>query len=339
MKKSDFTYFLPEELIAQYPLKARDASRLLYLEKDTGALQDRQFTDLIDLLNTNDVLVFNDTKVMPARLFGHKVSGGKVEILIERIIDHHHAIAHIKANKTPKENTRVQLSPAYSCTVLGRAGDLFQLVFHGEETVWQILTAIGHTPLPHYINRADEETDLDRYQTVFAKQMGAVAAPTAGLHFSESMMAKLQAHGIATAFVTLHVGGGTFQPVRVEDIAEHTMHNEYYCVPDATVAAVKQAQAKKGRVVAIGTTAVRALESAAAGGELQACFGDTRLFITPGYPFQCVDAVFTNFHLPESTLLMLVSAFAGHTQTLSAYRHAVEQRYRFFSYGDAMFIA
>ncbi len=339
MKKSDFYYFLPEGLIAQHPLPERDASRLLCLEPRTGRIKDRQFSDLIDQLTAKDVLVFNDTKVMPARLFGHKDSGGMVEILIERIIDEHRAIAHVKASKTPKENALIQLEQGYSCVVLGRDENLFRLEFQGDRTIWQILAAIGHVPLPPYIERADEKADLDRYQTVYAREMGAVAAPTAGLHFNDDMMAKIQANGIATAFVTLHVGSGTFQPVRTENVANHIMHKEYYCVPPATVATIRQAKAKGGRVVAVGTTVVRALESASSNGGLQAGFGDTALFITPGYSFLSVDALLTNFHLPESTLLMLVCAFSGYQPVMAAYQHAIEQRYRFFSYGDAMFIS
>jgi len=339
MKKSDFNYFLPEDLIAQYPLPQRDASRLLCLDRRSGQVRDCQFTDLIDQLTTKDVLVFNDTKVMPARLYGRKSSGGKVEILIERIFDEHLAIAHVKASKTPKEGTLIQLEQGYSCVVLGRDGAFFRLQFQGDETIWQILATVGHIPLPPYIERAEEMADLDRYQTVFAKEIGAVAAPTAGLHFNADTMARIQANGIATAFVTLHVGSGTFQPVRVEKLSDNVMHKEFYCVPQATVAAIEQAKTIGGRVVAVGTTVVRALESASRNGKLEPEFGDTALFIMPGYRFLCVDALFTNFHLPESTLLMLVCAFAGHQPVMAAYRHAIEQRYRFFSYGDAMFIS
>lgn len=339
MKKSDFNYQLPETLIAQRPLAKRNASRLLCMNRDTGQITDRQFTDFIDLISDRDLLVFNDTKVIPARLFGKKTSGGKVEILIERIVDEHHAIAHIRASKAPKAGTLIDLAHDYCCEVQGRADDLFELEFKGKHAVLTILTKIGHIPLPPYITRADDEADLSRYQTVFAKQEGAVAAPTAGLHFDEVILEKIKANGIQTAFVTLHVGSGTFQPVRVENLTEHLMHKEYFVVSPETVEAVQQAKASGGRVIAIGTTAVRALESASKTGQLQASFGDTDLFVTPGYAFKSVDAMLTNFHLPESTLLMLVSAFAGYQHIMDAYQHAIVQSYRFFSYGDAMFLS
>jgi S-adenosylmethionine:tRNA ribosyltransferase-isomerase len=339
MKKSDFNYNLPAHLIAQHPLAHRSASRLLCLNKDSGHTVDRQFSDFINLVDPNDLLVFNNTKVIPARLFGQKPSGGKVEILIERILDQHHAIAHVKASKVSKTGTMIKLEQGISCEVLGREQDLYQLYFHGTQPLLAILNQIGHIPLPPYINRADNQTDLTRYQTVFAEQEGAVAAPTAGLHFDEDTMAKLQAKGINTAFVTLHVGSGTFQPVRVENLDEHIMHNEYFAVTEKTIAAVEQTRARGGRVIAIGTTAVRALESAAKTGELTSGFGDTDLFITPGYQFKVVDAMLTNFHLPESTLLMLVCAFAGYEKVMAAYQHAITENYRFFSYGDAMFLA
>ncbi len=338
MKKSDFNYQLPEALIAQKPLAERDASRLLCMERYAGRMADRQFTDFIDMIDQRDVLIFNDTKVIPARLFGRKPSGGKVEILIERILDDHHAIAHVRASKSSKPGTLIELDKGYCCEVLGRADDLFQLEFKGESSLLALLEEIGHIPLPPYITREDDQSDLTRYQTVFAKEAGAVAAPTAGLHFDQAMMAKLKAKGVQSAFVTLHVGSGTFQPVRVEDLSEHLMHKEYFAVPPETVEAIHQARANGGRVVAIGTTAVRALESASRSGRLEAGFGDTDLFITPGYQFKSVDAMLTNFHLPESTLLMLVSAFAGYEPIMNAYRHAIEQSYRFFSYGDAMFL-
>jgi S-adenosylmethionine:tRNA ribosyltransferase-isomerase len=338
MKKSDFYYHLPESLIAQKPLPQRSASRLLHLDKQSGAVTDGQFTDFIDMLQPNDLLVLNDTKVIPARLFGHKASGGKIEILIERIENDRQALAHIKASKSPKPGGLLNLDNGAVCRVMEREHDLFRLAFETESTLLELLAEIGHMPLPPYIARADDSDDLDRYQTLFAKQAGAVAAPTAGLHFDQATLDKIEQKGIAKAFVTLHVGSGTFQPVRVEDLSQHVMHKEYFQVPQQTVAAVKQARERGGRVVAIGTTAVRALESASAGGELQAGFGDTELFITPGYTFKSVDAMLTNFHLPESTLLMLISAFAGYDAVMEAYRHAIAQRYRFFSYGDAMVI-
>jgi len=339
MKKSDFNYQLPEALIAQKPLAERNASRLFCMDRDTGQIADRQFIDFIELINERDLLVFNDTKVIPARLFGKKQSGGKVEILIERIWDDHHAIAHVRASKAAKAGTLIELDSGYSCEVLGRADDLFHLEFKGEQSLLTILEQIGHIPLPPYITREDDQSDLTRYQTVFAREAGAVAAPTAGLHFDQAMMEKLKVKGVQSAFVTLHVGSGTFQPVRVEDLSEHLMHKEYFAVPPETVTAVQQARARGGRAIAIGTTAVRALESASKNGQLEAGFGDTDLFITPGYQFKSVDAMLTNFHLPESTLLMLVSAFAGYEHIMNAYSHAIDQSYRFFSYGDAMFLA
>ena len=338
MKKSDFNYQLPDALIAQKPLAQRDSSRLLCMDKSTGVIQDNSFTDFINLIHDNDLLVFNNTKVIPARLYGKKQSGGKIEILIERVQDPHHAIAHIKASKAPKPGTVIELNDGYICQVLGRVDDLFQLEF-ADIPLMSLLDKIGHIPLPPYITRADDESDLTRYQTVFAKELGAVAAPTAGLHFDLAMMDLIKAKQIQTTFVTLHVGSGTFQPVRVENLAEHLMHKEYFAVTQATVDAVKATRDKGGRVIAIGTTAVRALESASKSGELIAGFGDTDLFITPGYQFKSVDAMLTNFHLPESTLLMLVSAFAGYQPIMKAYHHAIDQSYRFFSYGDAMFLS
>ncbi len=338
MKKSDFKYLLPDALIAQKPLAERDGSRLLCMDRNTSVIIDRQFSDFIDLINERDVLVFNDTKVIPARLFGNKQSGGKVEILIERILDDYHAIAHIKASKSPKPGTLINLDKGFQCLVQGRVDDLFLLEFD-DVKVLELLEQIGHIPLPPYITRADDESDLTRYQTVFAKESGAVAAPTAGLHFDLAMMNKIKAKGAQIVFVTLHVGSGTFQPVRVEDLSDHIMHKEFFAVNQATVDAVKLARARGGRVVAIGTTAVRALESASKSGVLVAGFGDTDLFITPGYQFNSVDAVLTNFHLPESTLLMLVSAFAGYQSIMGAYNHAIDHSYRFFSYGDAMFLS
>jgi S-adenosylmethionine:tRNA ribosyltransferase-isomerase len=338
MKKSDFTYQLPDALIAQKPLAERDASRLLCMDKNSGQITDRQFTDFIDLINDNDLLVFNDTKVIPARLYGKKQSGGKIEILIERLLDDHHALAHVKASKSPKAGALIELDQGYSCTVQGRADDLFILEF-ADMALMKLLDLIGHIPLPPYITRADDVSDLTRYQTVFAKEAGAVAAPTAGLHFNDALMAKIKTLNIQTAFVTLHVGSGTFQPVRAENLADHVMHKEYFAVPQATVDAVQHTRARGGRVIAIGTTAVRALESASTSGQLTAGFGDTDLFITPGYAFKSVDALLTNFHLPESTLLMLISAFAGYDEIRNAYQHAIKESYRFFSYGDAMFLS
>ncbi len=337
MKKSDFHYHLPEDLIAQKPLPDRSASRMLCMDKHTGALSDRTFNDFIDLIESDDLLVFNDTKVIPARLFGRKQTGGKVEILIERLLDERHALAHMRASKAAKPGASIALDGGLSCTVVAREGDLFRLEF--DHSLIEILAQIGHMPLPPYITRPDDEEDLGRYQTVFAREPGAVAAPTAGLHFDQSVMDRLKQKGIRKTFVTLHVGSGTFQPVRLEDLTKHVMHKEYYAVSPEVVEFVKQTRQNGGRVVAIGTTAVRALESAARSGQLQSGFGETDLFITPGYRFKVVDAMLTNFHLPESTLLMLISAFAGYEHVMHAYRHAVAQKYRFFSYGDAMFLS
>jgi len=339
MQKSDFDYHLPEHLIAQKPLAERVASRLLCMDKASGDLSDKQFTDLLSLVNENDLLILNDTKVIPARLYGQKSTGGKVEILIERIVDDHHALAHIRASKSPKAGSTILLDQQLSCIVTGRDNDLFCLEFNSDSPVLTLLEKIGHIPLPPYITREDDKEDLTRYQTVFAKQAGAVAAPTAGLHFDQSTMDAFAQKGIKKAFVTLHVGSGTFQPVRVDDLSEHIMHKEYYSVSQQTVDAIKQTKDKGGRIVAIGTTAVRALESASVSGQLQAGFGDTDLFITPGYQFKSVDAMLTNFHLPESTLLMLISAFSSYKNVMNAYQHAIEKEYRFFSYGDAMFLS
>jgi len=339
MKKTDFNYALPNHLIAQQPLAERTASRLLCMNKTTGVLTDRLFTDWIDLLRANDLLVFNNTRVIPARLYGTKPTGGKVELLIERVTGEHQAIAHIRASKPPKPQTVIHLEAGYQCTVIGREDDLFVVKFDSQTPILSLLEQIGHIPLPPYITRKDNANDLARYQTVFAQQAGAVAAPTAGLHFNQDLLDKIQQKGIAHTFVTLHVGSGTFQPVRVNDLSKHIMHKEYYQVGDDTVKAVKQTRASGGRVIAVGTTAVRALESASKKGQLIAEQGDTDLFITPGYHFQSVDAILTNFHLPESTLLMLIAAFAGYSPVMDAYQHAVKQHYRFFSYGDAMFLA
>lgn len=338
MKKSDFYYDLPDALIAQQPLAERSASRLLCLDKDSDAIYDRQFVDFLDLLNVEDLLVFNNTKVIPARLFGHKQSGGKVEILIERVLNDREVLAHMRSSKSPKAGALIDLDAGFQCTVVGREEDLFHLRFNGEQSLADILENIGHMPLPPYIERADDENDQTRYQTVFAAQSGAVAAPTAGLHFDEAMMTRIKEKGVRITFVTLHVASGTFRPVKVDNLADHIMHKEYFSVPEETVLAVQQAKARGGRVIAVGTTAMRSLESASQAGSLEACQGDTNLFITPGYVFKTVDAMLTNFHLPESTLLMLVSAFSGYKRIKKVYQHAVVQQYRFFSYGDAMFI-
>ncbi|PLW81204.1 tRNA preQ1(34) S-adenosylmethionine ribosyltransferase-isomerase QueA [Kineobactrum sediminis] len=346
MKLSDFKYHLPPELIAQHPLAERSASRLLSLDGATGALRHLQFTDLPSCLDPGDLLVFNNTRVIPARLWGQKETGGRVEILIERLTGTSTALAHIRSSKSPRPGTRIFLTAAegdepgpWQLEVSGREGALFALRAPEGVALPTILGAIGHMPLPPYIQRADEVIDQSRYQTVYAEREGAVAAPTAGLHFTDALLAELQAKGIERATVTLHVGAGTFQPVRVERIEEHQMHSEYLEVDEALCAAVAATRNRGGRVVAVGTTAVRSLESAACGGgKVAPLTGDTDIFIYPGYRFRVVDAMITNFHLSESTLLMLVSAFAGREAIATAYREAIAQRYRFFSYGDAMFI-
>ncbi|WP_353571698.1 tRNA preQ1(34) S-adenosylmethionine ribosyltransferase-isomerase QueA [Candidatus Albibeggiatoa sp. nov. BB20] len=338
MHRSDFHFDLPESLIAQFPSKSRTASRLLHLETEANQIQDLQFTDFPCLLKPNDLLVFNNTRVMPARLYAHKATGGKVEILIERLLDNKRVLAQVRASKSPKPETELLLEDGTSLTVVQRVEQFFELRFNTEQDIQQILQAVGHIPLPPYIKRDDGEQDLNRYQTVYAKHLGAVAAPTAGLHFDDNILQQIEQKGIQTAFVTLHVGAGTFSPVRVDDIAQHKMHSEWLTVSESVCEQIQETRRKGGRVIAIGTTSVRALESAAHSGEIQPFTGDTRIFITPGYEFKVVDALLTNFHLPESTLLMLVSAFAGYEQVLAAYHHAVAQQYRFFSYGDAMFM-
>lgn len=337
MRRSDFHFHLPQELIAQYPLPDRSASRLLCLDED-GKVQDRLFSDLPDLLQNGDLLVFNNTRVIPARLFGKKETGGRVEVLVERILDDHRVLAHIRASKSPRPESRLYLEGGVDVTVLGREGELFELHFEGSTSVIEQLEQYGHIPLPPYIERTDESHDRERYQTVYAQKQGAVAAPTAGLHFDQPLLEELSKRGVSFAYVTLHVGAGTFQPVRVDDIAEHHMHAEYIEVDDEVVTAVESTRAAGGRVIAVGTTSVRALESATHEGKLSAYCGDTDIFITPGYRFQVVDALITNFHLPESTLIMLVCAFGGYDAVMSAYQHAIKAKYRFFSYGDAMFL-
>ena len=346
MKRSDFTYNLPPELIAQQPLPARSASRLLYLDGSSGEISHCQFTQLLDLLRPDDLLVFNNTRVIPARLWGQKETGGKLEILLERVTGSHTALAHIRSSKSPRAGTKILLSERegvppglHQLTVTGREGALFCISSDGGPPLTDILQAIGHMPLPPYIQREDELADRERYQTVFAQRDGAVAAPTAGLHFTQELLAQIQARGIRRAMVTLHVGAGTFQPVRADNVAEHVMHAEFVEVDEAVCTAVRATQARGGRVVAVGTTAVRALESASrATGRIQPYCDDTDIFIYPGYQFLSVDAMVTNFHLSESTLLMLVSAFAGQRSIMTAYEQAIALRYRFFSYGDAMFI-
>ena len=338
MKKSDFQYHLPEALIAQAPLAERSASRLLVVPPAPAALQDLQVRDLPDLLQPGDLLVFNDTRVIPARLFGQKASGGRVEILIERLLGGQQARAQIGASKSPKAGGRIALDAGGQAEVLGRDGEFYVLRFEVAEPLEQWLLHAGRLPLPPYIRREPGLDDRERYQTVFARETGAVAAPTAGLHFDEPLLEKLRARGIEFGHVTLHVGAGTFQPVRVESLEDHVMHREWLNVGAELVEQVRRTRARGGRVIAVGTTVVRSLESAMRDGELQPFAGETQIFIIPGYRIRSVDAMVTNFHLPESTLLMMVSAFAGRERIFAAYHHAIEHRYRFFSYGDAMLL-
>ena len=331
---SDFDFDLPPERIAQLPLSERSASRLLHL--DGEQIIDRHFSQIAAQFQAGDVLVFNDTRVLKARLFGVKISGGKVEVLIERLLDTHTVHAQIRASKSPKPGSRLRLADAFDVECTGRAGEFFVLTF--PEPVLELIERHGQLPLPPYIEREAEGFDALRYQTVYAKNPGAVAAPTAGLHFDPALLAQLQQNGVQFAYVTLHVGAGTFQPVRCEDLSQHPMHSEWYHIPQTTVDAVRTAQAAGRAVVAVGTTSLRALESASQSGSLQAGSADTRLFITPGYRFHTVQRLITNFHLPKSTLLMLVSAFAGYERIRAAYAHAIVQNYRFFSYGDAMLL-
>lgn len=359
MQLKDFDYRLPEELIANYPPDQRGDSRLLCLERDSGAVNHRSFGELPDLLNPNDLLVFNNTRVIPARLFGQKESGGKIEVLIERLLSDHEALAQIRASKSPplgcvltfsqgRRNDAfltgfapdaIEANALIQATVLGREEEFYRLSFDSESSLVELLERFGHMPLPPYIKRADQLSDRERYQTVYSEVPGAVAAPTAGLHFDEELLEKLGEKGIPKAFVTLHVGAGTFQPVRVDDIREHRMHTEWLQVPDSVVQQVRECRQRNGRVVAVGTTSVRSLETAALGGTLAPFQGETDIFIYPGFEFKVIDAMITNFHLPQSTLLMLVSAFAGKERILGAYEEAVRERYRFFSYGDAMIIS
>ncbi len=332
----DFDYSLPRELIAQFPAPERAASRLLYLAGET--LSDRRFAELPQFLQAGDLLVFNDTRVIKARLYGVKASGGKIEALVERITGPHEALVQMRASHAPRPGMRLSFDAAIDAEVLERSGELYLLRFGGGASVYELLERHGHVPLPPYITHADSREDDARYQTVYARHPGAVAAPTAGLHFDEPMLAQLRGLGVKLAWLTLHVGAGTFQPVRVNNLAEHRMHSECYDIPAATVGAIAAARAAGHAVVAVGTTSLRALESAARAGRLDAGWAETDLFITPGYAFRVVDRLITNFHLPRSTLLMLVAAFAGLEPVRAAYRHAILQRYRFFSYGDAMLI-
>ncbi len=337
MKRSDFEFILPDELIARQPAPTRTGSRLMTLDGRTGAVGHRAFSEIGDLLNPGDLLVFNNTRVVPARLFGHKASGGKVEILFERKLTEHGFLAHVRASKSPKPGTQIELDNGAVLTMLRRQDDLFELECR-EHEVFSLLHACGHIPLPPYIDRADEASDRERYQTVYAKTPGAVAAPTAGLHFDQGLLDDLVSKGVELGFLTLHVGAGTFQPVKVDEITQHKMHSEWIDVPNELVQKVRTTKARGGRVIAVGTTSLRSLESASLSGELQPFQGDTDIFIYPGFTFKTVDALITNFHLPGSTLMMLVSAFAGREHVMTAYQEAIAERYRFFSYGDAMFI-
>ena len=349
MRRTDFTFDLPDDLIAQQPAVERTASRLLVLDGLTGATEDKTFTDLADLLNEGDVLVFNNTEVIPARLHGKKETGGKVEVLVERIIDEHVVLAHVRSSKSPKAGTKLNFEQDIIAVVTGRDGDLFIVDFkdnRNKGSVLDILNEIGHMPLPPYIQREDESFDQERYQTVYAKKPGAVAAPTAGLHFDDKMLQQLSDKGIEQIHVTLHVGAGTFQPVRVDDLKEHHMHKEWIELTKENCEKINKAKKEGRRIIAVGTTSVRCLESAALfsgmfddeQAELKPYTGETDIFITPGYEFKVIDALVTNFHLSESTLLMLVSAFAGYENIKKAYQHAIKEKYRFFSYGDAMFL-
>ena len=331
---SDFDFDLPPERIAQHPLPDRSASRLLQLDGDQ--VTDRHFADIVDQLQPGDLLVMNNTRVLKARFFGVKETGGQVEVLVERVQDKRTVLAQVRASKSPKPGNRIRLADAFDVTVGERAGEFFTLHFEGD--VFELIEAHGRLPLPPYIEHNADEFDEQRYQTVYSKEPGAVAAPTAGLHFDQPLLDRLAAKGVKLAYVTLHVGAGTFQPVRVEDLSAHQMHSEWYTIPEETVEAVRAAKAAGRDVVAVGTTSLRALESASQSGELEAGSDDTALFITPGYTFKTVTRLITNFHLPKSTLMMLVSAFAGYHEIRKAYAHAIANEYRFFSYGDAMLL-
>ena len=356
MRVTDFSFDLPEQLIARYPKADRTASRLLSLNGVTGDYKDENFIDILEHVNAGDLLVFNNTRVIPARLFGFKESGGKIELLVERLLDDNRFLAHVRASKSPKVGNQLFFSvdnqfeladcdteALVSATMVARHDALFEISLNNNQSVLPVLEKIGHMPLPPYIDRPDEESDKERYQTVYNEKPGAVAAPTAGLHFDDQLLKQIKAKGVELAFVTLHVGAGTFQPVRVDEISDHIMHAEYVEVSDEVVEKIVKTKAQGGKVIAVGTTSVRSLESAAQaakkqGKPLSPFYDDTDIFITPGYEFLVIDALITNFHLSESTLIMLVSAFSGYEHTMKAYQHAIAQEYRFFSYGDAMFL-
>ena len=334
----EFDFDLPQHLIAQTPLQKRDSSRLLVLNKNTKSFSDKKFTDFVDLLNTNDLLIFNDTRVIKARLFGKKITGGKVEIMIERILDNHHALAHLKTSKKIFDGTIFEVNEDVSVKVVRKENDLFYIEFNSNLSSYDILEKYGHIPLPPYIERSADKSDENRYQTIYAKESGAVAAPTAGLHFTNEIFKALNDKKIKYTFLTLHVGAGTFQPVRENDLDRHQMHSESFNVPDKTIQMIDDAKSKNGRIIAIGTTVLRALESKFSEETIQSGFKETSIFIKPGYTFKIVDALLTNFHLPKSTLFILVSAFSGSDTMKKLYQHAIKNEYRFFSYGDATFI-
>ncbi len=334
----DFNFELPQHLIAQTPLQKRDSSRLLVLNKNTKSYSDKKFTDFVDLLNPNDLLIFNDTRVIKARLFGKKITGGKVEIMIERILDDHHALAHLKTSKRIVDDNIFEINKDVSVKVIKKENDLFYIEFNSNLSSYDILEKYGHIPLPPYIERDADKSDEKRYQTIFAKESGAVAAPTAGLHFTDEIFKALDDKKIKYTFLTLHVGAGTFQPVRDNDVNDHQMHSESFNVPDKTILMINDAKSKNGRIIAIGTTVLRALESLFSEETIQSGFKETSIFIKPGYTFKIVDALLTNFHLPKSTLFILVSAFSGSDTMKRLYQHAIKNEYRFFSYGDATFI-
>lgn len=346
MQLKDFNYELPEELIAMFPVPDRSASRLLCLDTATGKVEHHIFRELLDFLTPQDLLVFNDTRVIPARLFGHKSSGGAVEVFVERIHANNRLVCQLRANKVPKPGSEILFKrkidetnqSAFAATVIEREGEFFVMQFSEALDLHAVLDEIGHVPLPPYIKRVDTGEDATRYQTVYANKPGAVAAPTAGLHFDESLLGAIADKGIECAYLTLHVGAGTFQPVRIDDVTKHKMHSEKIEISERVCAQVKACKLRGGRVIAVGTTSVRCLESATSDGELHPMQSETEIFIYPGYKFQIVDAMITNFHMPESTLLMLVSAFAGKEKILDAYHTAIENKYRFFSYGDAMLL-
>ncbi|WP_067866599.1 tRNA preQ1(34) S-adenosylmethionine ribosyltransferase-isomerase QueA [Neptuniibacter marinus] len=338
MQVKDFYFELPEELIASFPLKERSASRLLSLNGDSGELKHGEFRDVLQFIQPGDLMVFNDTRVIPARLFGQKASGGRVEVLVERVLDSKRALTHIRSSRSPKPGSHLMLDGGIEAEMVARHENLFELRFLVDGSLIDLLEEHGHMPLPPYMKREDQLSDRERYQTVYNRKPGAVAAPTAGLHFDDQLLADLEAKGVKQAFVTLHVGAGTFQPVKVDNIDEHVMHSEYIEVSAEVCELVRETRANGGRVIAVGTTSVRSLESASQKGEVEPFFGDSDIFIFPGYEFKSVDAMITNFHLSESTLLMLVSAFSGYEHIKKAYQEAVEQRYRFFSYGDAMYL-